>query len=309
MSILVLSTSRFVALQEEALRTTASRETIYTDPLTAPTEKIEAILAFRLPRDIIARFPNLRFVACAGAGADELIGSLGRVTNVPVVRPIDPLQGRRMAQYVALMLLRWHRELDRYQIQQRAIRWERHPPESESHYAVGVMGYGNIAAPVVEAVQALGYPTRIWARSPRTIPGIAAFAGRTQLAEFLAATRVLICALPLTQETRGLLDADLFAALPRGAYVVNVSRGPVLREDDLLGAVDSGHLESAALDVFAEEPLPAHSALWRHAKIVCTPHIAATPRPEIAAAQLLENLHRARAGEPLLRQVDLTRGY
>jgi D-3-phosphoglycerate dehydrogenase/glyoxylate/hydroxypyruvate reductase A len=133
--------------------------------------------------------------------------------------------------------------------------------------------------------------------------------GAESLSSFLAQSMILVCALPLTEATLGLLDARALAKLPRSAYVVNVSRGRILREDDLVAAIDSGHLAGAALDVFATEPLPAESVLWRHPRILCTPHIAAEPRAEVAAAQFLDNLRRARAGLPLVNQVDRARGY
>ncbi len=139
----------------------------------------------------------------------------------------------------------------------------------------------------------------MWTRTPHRIDGAESFAGPTALAPFLARSPILVCALPLTAATSGMLGKDLFAALPRGAYVINVSRGAVLRERELLAAVDADHLAGAALDVFATEPLPAPSPLWRHPRILCTPHIAAMPRPEVAARQFLDNLRRARAGAPL----------
>ena len=135
------------------------------------------------------------------------------------------------------------------------------------------------------------------------------FFGANGLDTFLAGTRVLVCTLPLTGATRGLLAAPVFAKLPTGAYVVNVSRGPILVDADLIEALDTGHLAGATLDVHAREPLPPDSPVWRHDRILVTPHVAAMPRPEIAAQQLLDNLRRARRGEPLQHLVDRDRGY
>jgi glyoxylate/hydroxypyruvate reductase len=171
------------------------------------------------------------------------------------------------------------------------------------------MGFGSVGAPVTDVLLRLGYPVAIWTRTPRDEAGIDGYAGEAALAPFLARTKVLVCALPLTEATRGLLAGPLFAALPRGAYVINVSRGALLVENDLLVAVDAGHLAGAALDVFATEPLPPESPLWRHPKILCTPHIAAFNRPDLAAEQLLDNLRRAREGRPLVNVVDRARGY
>ncbi len=309
MAILVLSTSAFVERQLAALRVLAPTETFFTDPDAAPAEEIEAMLAFRLAPGIASRFPNLRFIGCPGAGTDELLATPDLPRSVPVTRAVDPLQGTRMAQYVALMALRFYRDLPRWEAQQREARWHRPAPLPEREFAVGVMGYGSVGAPVVDVLARLGFPVLVWTRMPRVIANAECFAGTDGLAPFLARTRILVCALPLTPATRGVLDAASLAALPRDAYVVNVSRGAVLREDDLVAALDTGHLAGAALDVYATEPLPGSSPLWRHPKILCTPHIAAEPRAEVAAEQFIDNLQRARHDAPLVNVVDRARGY
>ena len=309
MSILVLNTSPFVEQQRAALARLAPAERIHTDPLAAPPAEVEALLAFRLAPGIAPRFPELKFVACAGAGVDQLLTNSDVPAHVPVVRAVDPMQGQRMAQYVALMALRFHRELPRLEALHAQGQWHRFLPADESRHTVGIMGFGSIGAPIADALRCLGFSIRVWTRVRRRVDGVEAFAGPENVARFLSASAILVCALPLTPATTGLLNAAAFAALPRGAFVINVSRGAVLREDDLLAAVNAGHLAGAALDVFEAEPLPSTSPLWRHPKILCTPHIAAMPRPEVAAKHFLENLRRARAGLDLLNVVDRNRGY
>jgi D-3-phosphoglycerate dehydrogenase/glyoxylate/hydroxypyruvate reductase A len=308
-SILVLNTSPFIEQQRAALAQLAPGEEIHCDPLAAPPDDIEALLAFRLAPGIATRFPALKLVACAGAGVDQLLANSDVPAHVPVVRAFDPMQGKRMAQYVTLMALRFHRELPRLETLHAEGQWHRFLPLDERKRAVGIMGYGTIGAPIADALRGLGFPIRVWTRASRRIEGAEAFVGPEGFAPFLAGSAILVCALPLTPATAGLLAASALAGLPRGAFVVNVSRGAVLREDDLLAAVDSGHLAGAALDVFETEPLPTASPLWRHPKILCTPHIAAMPRPEVAAKHFLENLRRARAGLDLLNVVDRNRGY
>ena len=309
MSILVLPTSPFVLQQRDALARLAPEEHIHTDPASAPPGDVEALLAFKLAPGIAPRFPALRFIACAGAGADDLLATPDVPPHIPVVRAVDPLQGQRMAQYAALMALRFHRDLRRLEAQHNDALWQRFMPVAEEDHAIGVMGYGSIGVPIVDVLARLGFPVAVWTRTPRRIDGVASFAGPGGLAPFLARTAILVCALPLTPATRSLLAARAFATLPRGAYVINVARGAVLREDDLAAAVDAGQVAGAALDVFETEPLPVTSPLWRHPKILCTPHIAAAPRPDVAARQFLDNLRRARAGEPLVNLVDRGRGY
>lgn len=308
MSILVLPTSRIVEAQLAALRRLAPAERIDTDPDRADAPAVEVVFAFKLPPDLPARFPNLRFIACAGAGVDDLrMEDLPR--GVPVTRSTDPAQAVRMAQYVALCVLRWHRDLSRYEAQQRTRTWSRHVPEPERAWTVGLMGLGALGGAVADALLALGYPVRAWTRTPHGRPGVECFAGDDALTPFLAGTRVLACLLPLTPHTRGLLAAPLFARLPRGACVINAARGALLDEDDLLAALASGRLAAAALDVYAREPLPTDSPLWTDGRILATPHIAAIPDPDTAARQLLDNLARARRGEPLANVVDRERGY
>jgi D-3-phosphoglycerate dehydrogenase/glyoxylate/hydroxypyruvate reductase A len=309
MAVLVLPTAAFVERQLAALRAIAPHESIFTDPTSAPVNEIEAILAFRMAPGIASRFPSLRFVGCTGAGVDDLLATPDLPAHVPITRAIDPLQGTRMAQYVALTALRHYRDLPRFEIQQREARWNRSAPVPETDSAIGVMGGGSIGAPVVEVLSRLGFPVAVWTRTGTTTAAAVSFMGLDALPAFLARARIVVCALPLTPVTRGLLDAKAFAQLPRGAYVINVSRGRVLVESDLVAAIDAGRLAGAALDVYETEPLPPESPLWRHPRILCTPHIAAEPRPDVAAAQFVDNLRRARDGLPLLHVVDRARGY
>jgi D-3-phosphoglycerate dehydrogenase/glyoxylate/hydroxypyruvate reductase A len=308
-SILVLPTSPFVEAQLAALRQLAPDETIVTSADAADCDDVEVILAFRIAPGVVKRYPGLRFIACAGAGVDELLAAGDLPAGVPITRPHDVLQAARMAQYVALAVLRWHRELPLYEAQQRARRWARHLTQAEEEWTVGLMGFGELGRAVAAGLAALKYPVRAWTRTPRAEPGVVMFSGLDGLPRFLAGTRILVCLLPLTDATRGLLAAPVFTRLPAGAYVVNVSRGPILDETDLIAALDAGHLAGAALDVHAHEPLMPDSPAWRHARILVTPHIAATPRPETAARQLLDNLRRARRGEPLHHLIDRDRGY
>ncbi len=309
MSILVLTTSPIVEAQLAAMRRLAPGEAFVTDPDAARPGDVEVVVAFRLPPGIVSRFRRLRFVACAGAGADELLASGDLPQHVPLTRVRDPRQGARMAQYVAMMVLHWHREWKRHETQQRERRWTRRAPEREEAWTVGLMGFGDQGRAAARALRALGYPLRAWTRTPRDEAGVTCFHGTDDLPGFLAGTRVLVCTLPLTRATRGIVDAGVLSALPRGSRVVNVSRGGVVDESALREAIDAGHVAGAALDVFEREPLPTESPLWADGRIVVTPHVAATPDPDTAARQLLDNLARARRGEPLLNVVDRTQGY
>lgn len=309
MAILVLPTSTFLVAQRDALRRLAPHEAVVDDPGHAAPGEIEVLVAFDLPAGLAARLPRLRFVAAAGAGVDRLLADAEWPALVPVTRAVDPMQGARMAQYVAMTVLRWHRELPRHEAHQRTHVWKRIAAEPEERWTVGLLGYGAIGQAVAATLTGMGYPVRAWTRTPRRGDPVARYSGSRELAAFLEGTRVLACLLPLTADTRGLLDADALSALPPGAFVVNVSRGQVLDEGALLDAIRAGRLAGAALDVFGTEPLPVDSPLWDEPRILITPHIAAAPRPEVVAAQILANLERARRGEPLEHVVDRVQGY
>jgi len=309
MSILVLPTSAFLAAQRDALRRLAPHETVIDDPDRADPGDIEAIVALELPPGLASRLPNLRFVAAAGAGVDRLVAEDVVPSQLPITRAVDPMQGVRMAQYVALAVLHWHRDFPRHQAQQRAHVWKRVVAEPEERWTVGLMGHGSTGQAVAAALVGLGYPVRAWTRTPHRNDRVAHFSGREELTAFLAGTRVLVCLLPLTAQTQGLIDAAALSALPPDAYVINVSRGQMLDQAALLEAIRSGRLAGAALDVFAREPLPPDSPLWDEPRILLTPHIAAAPRPDRVAAQIIANLERARRGERLEHVVDRARGY
>jgi glyoxylate/hydroxypyruvate reductase A len=171
------------------------------------------------------------------------------------------------------------------------------------------MGLGELGARAAQLLVAQGFPVLGWSRTAKAIAGVTSYAGRSELHAFLHRSAILVCLLPLTAETRGILDAETFASLPHGACVINVARGAHLVEADLLAALDSGHLAGATLDVFRTEPLPPDDPLWRHPKVLVTPHVASYSLPATAADGVVDNIRRARAGQPLRHQVDRARGY
>jgi glyoxylate/hydroxypyruvate reductase A len=174
---------------------------------------------------------------------------------------------------------------------------------------VGVLGVGHIGGSCARALAELGFEVRGWARSAREVPGVRVFSGPGSLPQFLSGVQILICLLPLTPATRGILNADLFAQLAPGAWLINLARGAHLMEPDLLRALDSGQLAGATLDVFATEPLPREHPFWLDPRISMTPHAAALTRPETAVPRLAQNIARERSGQPLLDVVDRGAGY
>ncbi len=253
---------------------------------------------------------GLRLVSSVGMGVDHILADPDLPTGVAVVRVVTDDMVAQVAEYVVLAVLRIERESDGFDRLQREGRWERRlVARPGGRRRVGLLGLGAIGGVAARHLVALGFPVRGWSRSPRGIPGVITHAGEQGLARMLAETDILVCALPRTPETEGILDGRCFARLPRGAHVVNVGRGEHLVEKDLLEAIDAGQVSGATLDVFRTEPLPPGHPFWQHPAIRITPHSAGLSTPEASARRILENLRRLRAGEPLLDAVERGRGY
>jgi glyoxylate/hydroxypyruvate reductase A len=196
-----------------------------------------------------------------------------------------------------------------YRAQQAARHWEQLEFRAPWERRVGILGLGSLGRDSAEMLAALRFDVAGWSRSPKEISGIACYHGEDGLTEFLARTEILVCLLPMTAATRGILNRNLFARLPRGAALVNCARGGHLVDDDLLAALDEGRISSAALDVFNEEPLPPDHPFWSHPRIVVTPHVAAFSVPATAVASVVANLRGIESGEAPRFVVDFKRGY
>jgi len=214
-----------------------------------------------------------------------------------------------MSEYVALSVLRLHRQDLDYLEQQRAGRWEEREQKNAAERPVGILGFGTLGQDAGRKLKALGFEVAGWSRSPKEVAGFATHAGTDGLDRLVARSEILVCLLPLTAETAGILDAALFARLPRGAGLVNAGRGGHLVEADLIPALDSGQLSGAVLDVVREEPLPSAHPFWRHPRIIVTPHIAAETHPPTAAPIIRDAIRCFEAGLPVPNRVDLARGY
>ncbi len=274
------------------------------DPLA-----VEVLLAWRLKPGLTARYPNLRVVCSVGAGVDKLLATPDLPPDLPVTRSIDPGQHQQMAQYVVACTLAHTRELGRYAEQQAQAVWERHHVRPSTQCRVGILGLGAVGQAIAHAFLPLGYPVAGWSRNRQTLPHVQSFAGDAELPTLLGQTDVLVCALPLTPATHGLLNRAHLSLLPQGAFVVSLGRGEHLVEADLRALLDSGHLGGAALDVFEREPPPPDNWVWSHPKVRATPHIAGEVSRAVVAQQALEALAHARAGRPQPRAVDRSAGY
>jgi len=257
---------------------------------------IEVVLAWRLPAGLASRLPRLRWVCSVAAGVEKLLVP-DLASSVPVSRIVDSQQAEGIAQFVVLMALRHARDLVGYEALQRQRLWQRQPM-GPVRSRVTVLGMGTMGAAVARLLAQVGFEVQGWRRrSERT------------LMDVLGHSEIVVCALPLTAQTDGLLDARAFAVMPRGSYLINIARGSHVVEADLIAAVCDGHLAGAALDVQCHEPMALDDPLWDVPGITVTPHIAAQPSPATIAAQFLAGLQCLRDGHPPPRQVDRTLGY
>jgi glyoxylate/hydroxypyruvate reductase A len=257
----------------------------------------------------LRRYPNLRLLVSMGAGVDHLLRPPGPPPGVPVARLVDERLTQGMTEWVLLNVLRFHRQDLEYRAQQAARVWRELPAPDTARRRIGILGLGALGGDAARALLTLGFPVMGWSRRPKSLPGVEGFHGEEGLAAMLGRSDILVCLLPLTPETRGLLDAVRLALLPEGAYLLNSARGGHMVAADVLAALDGGRLAGAALDVFEPEPLPPEHPLWAHPKVVLTPHAASITIPRSAAPQVVENIHRARAGLPPLNLVDVAAGY
>jgi glyoxylate/hydroxypyruvate reductase A len=257
----------------------------------------------------LRRYPNLKLIVSMGAGVDHLLRPPGPPPGIPVARLKDHRLTTGMTEFVVLNVLRFHRQDLEYRALQAARVWEELPAPDTAKRRIGILGLGELGAASARALLSFGFPVLGWTRTPREIEGVQGFHGAEGLDAMLRQTDILCCLLPLTPQTRGVINARTLALLPRGAFVINSARGGHVVAADLLAALDSGHIAAAALDVFEPEPLPAEHPYWGHPQVLVWPHAAAITIPSSAAPQVVENLRRARDGRELINLVDFSAGY
>lgn len=273
------------------------------------TADVDIALVWQPPPGALKNFPNLKAVINLGAGIDAILADRTYPRGVALVRMIDPALTRHMSEFVVHRVLHFHRKMHLYDAMQRAHDWRELPQDDTLGKRVGILGLGVLGADVAGHLLPFGFQIAGWSRTQKTLDGIVSFHGPDGLDRFLARTDILVCLLPLTPETTGIINARTLSRLPAGAYVINAARGGHVVEADLLAALDGDAIAGAALDVFSVEPLAAGNPLWDHPKVLVTPHIASLSSPQSAAAEIAENIRRIRRGETPKGLVDVAAGY
>jgi glyoxylate/hydroxypyruvate reductase A len=306
MSIAIISPGRDPKVWIEALQQQLPDIDLQVYPQIDRPEAVEMALVWQHPPGFLTSLPNLKLISSLGAGVDHILSDPAVGDDLPIVRIVDEKLTWSMTNYVVLGVMNFHRQFVRYQGDQRKKVWDMSNPEIP--VKIGVMGVGALGGDAMDKLHGLGFEVVGFGFTEKKDFRYPYFA-KTQLNQFLAEINVLVCLLPLTPETEGILNLDLFQACTKGTYLINVARGKHLVEEDLLSALNQGYLSGALLDVFRVEPLPQEHPFWTEERIQLTPHIASVTNPRAAAPQIITNYKRLKASQPLLNLVNLTRGY
>ena len=280
----------------------------WPDEVGDPSE-IDYVLAWKPPKGEIKRYPNLKAILSLGAGIDHLAEDPELPRHIPVSRLVDRCLTQGMTEYILYWVIHHHRYFGKYTEISASKEWRQIPQEDARRRRIGLLGLGELGRDAAEKLSSLEYNVAGWSRTPKDIPDVLSFHGPEGLNPFLSRTDILICLLPMTAETCGIINKKNLAQLPEEAVVINCARGAHVVDDDLIEALDSGHISSAVLDVFHTEPLPSDHPFWSHPKITVTPHMASLTVAHSAADYVAENIRRVERGELPLNTIDFSVGY
>jgi len=298
-----------VDLWAPALRENLPEVELRIHPDAGDLAEIDYALVYKPPPGLLASLPNLKLIHSIAAGCDHILADPELPPGIPIVRMVDGYLRDMMSEYAIYAVLHFHRNFPEYREEQRQHVWNRRWPAYTPETDVGVLGIGAIGLDIARKLQALGFRVHGWSRGAKAIDGLETYAGADGLADMLSRCRFAVCVLPLTDETRGIVNAATLAAMPAGGFLVNLARGGHVVDDDLLAALDSGQLAGAFLDVFNREPLPADHPFWSHPKVWTTPHVAGELVPRSCARTVARNIRAHMAGQMPDDVLDLERGY
>jgi len=293
---------------KETLAKVLPKEDVRFWPDAGKLEDIEVLIVGIPKLSELPKLPNLKLTISLLAGVDGMIKD-SALPDVPLVKVEPPTGDRMMTEYALSLVLYHHRNIPLYRVNQAKHKWEGLPAKRAEDRTVGLLGYGTLSKPMADKIKANGFNVAAWARTPKPDADIEVFVGEEGFAPFLARTEIAVCMLPLTPETNGILNAKAFSLMPKGASIINLGRGPHVVNADLIAALESGQLSCATLDVTDPEPLPADHPLWDAPGVTIMPHVARRPSLAETMPQIVENLRRLRANEPLILLVNRNAGY
>lgn len=309
MAIVIIRQDNKIEAWKNALLQANSTLKVYSYLDEHPKEAITMALIWKHPKGSLAVYPNLKCIASAGAGVDYIFEDASVPQHVPITRVVDPYLASDMSEHVVAAIFAELKNFCSYKIQQTQSIWKPREYRRISDVTVGIMGLGELGALTAQDLVNIGFKVQGWSRSKKSIDGVKTFTGSTELGDFLKDSNFLVCLLPLTPDTNGILDNKLFSQLPKGAYIINVARGGHLVDADLLEQLDKDHLSGACLDVYHQEPLPSSHRFWKHPKIFMTPHYASVSDTNSVIPQILSNYNNLVAGKALFNVVNRSKGY
>jgi glyoxylate/hydroxypyruvate reductase A len=292
-----------------ALRASAPEIPVYSYLENPPKNDIDMALVWKHPKGTLNQYPNLRCIASSGAGVDFIFEDPTAPKKIPITRVVDPMLAKDMSEHVIALIFAYLKNLNQYKLDQVNRVWKPLNYHRVADFTIGILGLGELGIQLAQDLGHLGFKVQGWSRTKKAIDGVKSFTGPEERPDFLKSSQILVCLLPLTEETTGILNRILFQQLPQGAYVINVARGGHLVDNDLLDQLQSGQIAGAALDVYHQEPLPIDHPFWAHPKIHMSPHCASVSDTASVVPQIIENHTRLLAGKPLLHEVSRNRGY
>ena len=309
MAIVLIRQDSKITAWKDALLSANPQLKVYSYLEEHPKEEITMALIWKHPKGSLALYPNLKCIASAGAGVDYIFEDPTVPEHIPITRLVDPYLASDMSEHVLAVIFAELKNFNTYKIQQTQALWKTKEYRRIADVTVGIMGLGALGALTGKDLAKAGFNVQGWSRSEKAIDGIITFAGDSGLQKFLKKTDFLVCLLPLTPDTSGILNSSLFKELPKGAYIINVARGGHVVDNDLLEQLDNNHLSGACLDVYHQEPLPSSHGFWKHPKIFMTPHYASVSDTNSVIPQILENYKNLDKRNALMNVVNREKGY
>lgn len=306
MKIAIIAPGRDVTIWKKIIERENDSIQVEIYPEVSNPEDIEMVMLWQHPKGILETYKNVKFISSMGAGVDHILKDPSIPEDMPITRIKDEKLTFSMTNYVVMGVLNHHRRIRHFEENKLNKNWDMSHPELE--VKVGVMGVGELGGDVLDKLSYMGFEVAGYGNSQKKIFNFPYFYGNG-LPDFLNEVNVVVCLLPLTPQTDGFMDKEFFQNCQPGTYIINAARGKHLVEEDLLEALDSGHISGALLDVYREEPLPESHPFWDHPLITMTPHIASVTNPEAAAPQIAANCKRIMTGKPLKNIIDRNKGY
>ncbi len=312
MSILLASTDFWedMGVWSSCLQEAIPEKEIRVYPHEGNADDIEYAVVWKHPRGILNKYPNLKAILSLGAGVDHITSDPDLPETLPIVRLVDKKLTHEMILHALHWVLHFHSDQYLYRIQQQSRKWIQQSSVQSEERTIGIMGLGSIGNAIGDSLVNLDFKVLGWGNSPKnSLRGIEYYFGHDQLSGFLSQTEILINVLPLTEKTKNILTKTELKCLPKGSFIINIGRGGIINENDLISILDTGHIAATALDVFAEEPLPENNSLWDHPSVYVTPHIAGQSNPGSAAKTIAENIRLIEKGESPYPIYSLNKGY